>query len=95
MFATLVPLFAQAPLEKTAPAGPLHWYPESFAMAILSTLTFGCVGVVLAIVAFKVFDWITPGNLAEEILQKQNIAAAIVVGAFLVGICIIVAAAIM
>jgi uncharacterized membrane protein YjfL (UPF0719 family) len=49
---------------------------------------------VLAIVGFKLFDKVTPGKLDEEILQKQNMAAAILAGAFILGICIIVAAAV-
>ncbi len=68
--------------------------PQTFGMAILSTLVFGAIGVVLAIVGFKLFDKLTPGKLDEEILQKQNIAAAILAGSFVLGICIIVAAAI-
>ncbi|MSQ93521.1 MAG: DUF350 domain-containing protein [Gemmataceae bacterium] len=65
-----------------------------FGMAVLSALVFGVVGVILAILGFKLFDKLTPGKLDEEILQKQNIAAAILAGAFVLGICIIVAAAI-
>jgi uncharacterized membrane protein YjfL (UPF0719 family) len=66
----------------------------SFGMAIVSTLVFGAIGIVLAIIGFKILDMLTPGKLDEEILQKQNIAAAVLAGAFVLGICIIVAAAI-
>jgi uncharacterized membrane protein YjfL (UPF0719 family) len=69
----------------------VHWYPDTFVMAIVSAVVFGLVGIVLALFGFKLFDWLTPGNLAEEILQKQNLAAAILAGAFILGICIIVA----
>lgn len=68
--------------------------PVAFGMAVLATLVFGVVGIVLAIVGFKVLDLLTPGKLDEEILQKQNVAAAILAGAFVLGICIIVAAAV-
>lgn len=63
-------------------------------MAVLSTVVFGTIGIILAIVGFKLFDKLTPGKLDEEILQKQNIAAAILAAAFILGICIIVAAAV-
>jgi putative membrane protein len=66
----------------------------NFGMAIASTVVFGGIGIALAIVGFKLFDKLTPGNMDEEILQKQNIAAAILAGAFVFGICIIIAAAI-
>ena len=72
----------------------VHWVPESFEMAIVATLAFGGVGIVLALVGFKLFDWLTPGNLQQEIFQKQNVAAAILGAAVIIGICIVVAAAV-
>jgi uncharacterized membrane protein YjfL (UPF0719 family) len=86
MFGSRFLLFAQQ--------STLYSDPYSFGMAVLSTLIFGAIGIVLAIFAFKLFDKLTPGKLDEEILQKQNIAAAILAGAFILGVCIIVAAAI-
>ena len=85
MFSTASFLFAQQP------AGPDLL---AFGMAVLSALTFGILGIALAIVGFKLFDKFTPGKLDEEILHKQNIAAAILAAAVILGICIIIAAAI-
>ncbi len=73
---------------------PVHWVPETFEMAVASTLVFGSIGIVLAIVGFKLFDLLTPGKLDVEILEKQNIAASILGGSIILGICIVVAAAI-
>jgi len=87
--AAFLAVFAQTP-PHNAP-----WHAESFEMAVVATLVFGVIGIVLAIVGFKVFDLVTPGNLQKEILEKQNIAAAIIAGAIIIGICIIVAAAIL
>ena len=70
------------------------WHPASMSEALLSVVAFGAIGLVLAIVGFKVFDWITPGNLGEEITTKQNIAASIMAGAVIIGISIILHAAI-
>jgi putative membrane protein len=70
------------------------WPPNTLWEAALASTLFGLIGIVLAILGFKVFDWLTPGNLQEEILKKNNTAAAILGGAFIVGICIVVAAAI-
>lgn len=39
------------------------------------------------------FDKFTPGDLHREIIENKNVAAAIVGGAVIVGVCIIVAAA--
>ena len=52
------------------------------------------VGLGLAIVGYKLFDRCTPGDLHEEILKNRNTAAAIVGAAVILGVCLIVAAAI-
>ena len=63
-----------------ATAHPQAFSPEAgFALGwnVLSTLTFGLIGIILAIIGFKLFDFLTPGNLEDEIIKKQNLAAAI------------------
>lgn len=76
-------------------AGPLRaegpWAPETFEMSIASTAAFSGMGIVLAIVGFKLFDLVTPGKLDQEICEKQNVAAGILGGAVVLGICIIIA----
>ena len=42
-----------------------------------STVVFGFVGIVMTILGFKMFDALIKFNLAEEICEKQNIAAAL------------------
>ena len=73
---------------------PQPWIWDTFAWSILSTITFGLIGIALAILGFKLFDYLTPGKLEEEIVQKQNIAAAILGGAIVLGICLIVSRAV-
>ena len=72
---------------------PQHWRPESFGMAVLSVIVFTGVGIVMSLLGFKIWDRITPGNLEEEICRKQNVAAAILGAAIILGTSIIVAAA--
>ncbi len=72
---------------------PVHWRPDSFGMALFSVVVFTLVGIVMAIVGFKIWDRLTPGNLEEEICRKQNIAAAILGAAIILGTCLVVAAA--
>lgn len=86
MFAVASHLFAQQSQQPT----PVWTDPYTFGMGVLSTIVFGIVGIALAIVGFKLFDMLTPGNLETEIVQKQNIAAAILGGAIIIGICLIV-----
>lgn len=69
----------------------LEWLkPDAFFGSILYAL----VGVVVFWVSFVVIDKITPYRLWEEIVEKQNVALAIVVGAMALGVSIIVAAAV-
>lgn len=61
---------------------------------LAGSLIYSLIGLILFGVAFFIFDRITPGKLWQEILEKQNNAAAIVVGALIIGISIIVGLAI-
>lgn len=67
------------------------WQPTTLLWAIISTLIFGLLGIVMAILGFKLFDALTPFQLEREICEKQNIAVAILCGAMVLGICIIIA----
>lgn len=62
--------------------------------AMLSTLIFAGIGILVFVVGFFILDLLTPGKLWEEINQKQNRAVAQFAGAVAIGLAIIVAAAI-
>lgn len=64
------------------------------ASAVLGSILFALLGVVVFWLAFLFIDKITPYSLWEELIEKQNVALGIVVGAMSLGISIIVAAAI-
>ena len=61
---------------------------------LLNTLLYACIGIVVFVVGFVVFDLLTPGKLWQEIREKQNVAVAIFAGFISLGFAIIVAAAI-
>lgn len=61
---------------------------------MLGSLIFALMGVIIFWVSFIIIDKLTPYNLWEEIVEKQNRALGMVVAAMSLGICIIVAAAI-
>ena len=61
---------------------------------LLGSIVFAIAGVLIFWISFLVIDKLTPYNLWEEIVEKQNRALALVVAAMSLGICIIVAAAI-
>lgn len=62
--------------------------------AVLSTLLYSVIGIVVFVIGFVILDMLTPGKLWQEIEQKQNVAVAIFAGAVAIGLAIIVAAAI-
>ena len=69
----------------------LEWLKAS---AFFGSILYAFVGVIMFLLTFVVVDKITPYNLWEEIVEKQNVALSIVVGALALGISIIVAAAV-
>jgi putative membrane protein len=71
-----------------------HWNFEVMANSLLAAAVFGLLGIALLAVGFKVFEWITPKLNVEEELSKGNVAVAIVVGAAILGVAVIVVRAI-
>ena len=69
------------------------WHAQSLGQAIGYMMLFAAVGILTAILGYKLFDKCTPGDLHKEITENKNVAAAIVGGAVILGVCIIIAAA--
>lgn len=85
----LLPLLASASETATAPGLSIPGLGRSIGYMML----FSLLGILAAIAGYKLFDKCTPGDMHHEILQNRNVAAAIVAGAVILGVCIIVAAA--
>ena len=60
----------------------------------LAAVLFAVIGVVLFILAFILFDRITPGSLWKEIIEDQNTALGVLMGAVAIALAIIIAAAV-
>jgi uncharacterized membrane protein YjfL (UPF0719 family) len=58
------------------------------------SLLYALLGVLVFWVCFVVIDKLTPYRLWDEIVEKQNVALAIVVGAMCIAIGLIVASAV-
>ena len=83
MMTQITPLLAQAG----------EWHAKNVGEALLYTAVFGVVGIILVFIGFKLFDKaITKINLEAEI-AKGNVAAAILSGAAIIALAIIIAAA--
>ena len=61
---------------------------------ILSSILFAGIGIAILVGAFWVIDRATPYHLWQEINEKQNVALAILIGAAMIGISLIISAAI-
>ncbi len=61
---------------------------------LLSTLIYAIIGMVVFGLAFALFNKLMPFSVRKEIEEDQNTALGIVIGAFLIGLSIIIAAAI-
>jgi putative membrane protein len=65
--------------------------PENFFVNLIASLSFGLVGIVLLLLGYWAFDWITPRIDVQKELSEKNMAVGIVVAALLLGIALIAA----
>lgn len=66
--------------------------PDTFWPGFVGSIVFGFLGLILAVLGFKVFDWITPRiDIQRELAEKQNVAVAIVCAAIILGVSYVVA----
>lgn len=61
---------------------------------IIASIVYSVIGIVILGLCFWIFEKITPENIWKEIIEKQNIAIAIVSAAFMIAMAIIIASAI-
>ena len=62
---------------------------------LLAAVVFSIVGVAVLTISFKVMTKLSPFSIKKEIEEDQNVALAIIMGAVIIGLSIIIAAAIM
>ncbi|KIO53931.1 DUF350 domain-containing protein [Flavobacterium hibernum] len=66
----------------------IHFQP------IVNSIIFSLLGIVILIVGYFIIEKLTPENTWKEVTEKNNIAVAIVLAAFIIGISMIISAAI-
>ncbi|MCA8982413.1 MAG: DUF350 domain-containing protein [Planctomycetaceae bacterium] len=62
---------------------------------LLAAVVFAAIGIIVLAVSFWVVEKMTPFSVMKEIEEDQNVAMAIVVAAVIIGMSIIIGAAIM
>jgi len=61
---------------------------------LLNSLVYSFLGVFVLVLSFFLIDRLTPGNLWQELLEKQNTAVAIIGAGMAIAIGVIIASAI-
>ena len=67
---------------------------EQVLRNVLVSVIFAILGFGLLFIGYSAFDKLTPTSLNRQIFEDRNMAAAVLAGAFVVGLAIVVAAAI-
>ena len=67
---------------------------DQLANLVVTTLVFALIGILLFALAFSIIVKISPFSTRKEIEDDQNIALAILIGSVIIGIALIVAAAV-
>ena len=56
---------------------------------LLAATLYGLLGILLIVIGFKFFDWMTPRiDVQRELAEHKNVAVAIVIAAIIVGVAL-------
>jgi len=64
--------------------------PDYFVGDLVATVAFGIVAMLLIILGYVTFDKLTPKLDFDELLNKGNMALAVVIGSFILGLCYVI-----
>jgi uncharacterized membrane protein YjfL (UPF0719 family) len=69
--------------------------PSALSWAgLFTSVVYGLVGLILLLIGYYSYELITPFSVKEELISHRNPAVGLVVAAFILGMAIIIAAAI-
>jgi uncharacterized membrane protein YjfL (UPF0719 family) len=61
---------------------------------LLASLAYSAIGILIFIAAYKLMERILPFDLDKELAEDQNTAVGVLIGSIMIGLAIIIAAAI-
>ena len=67
---------------------------SSHARPLVDSIVYSIVGTIVLGLSFYVIEKVLPFSMRKEIAEDQNVALGIILGAFVIGLSIIIAAAI-
>ena len=62
--------------------------------SLFTSVVYGLVGLILLLIGYYIYELITPLSVKDELISHRNPAVGMVVAAFILGMAIIIAAAI-
>ena len=62
--------------------------------SLFTSVVYGLVGLILLLIGYYIYELITPFSVKDELVSHRNPAVGMVVAAFILGMAIIIAAAI-
>jgi len=65
----------------------------SLGHVICVAAVLGVTGIAILIIGYYIWELVTPYNLRRELQENKNVAVAVVAAAFILGMAIVVAAA--
>jgi putative membrane protein len=86
--------FAVAGEMPVPPMEPRIMPPALSWPSILTSVVYGLLGLILLLIGYYLYEIITPWSVKEELITHRNPAVGMVVAAFIVGMAIVIAAAI-
>ncbi len=61
---------------------------------LAASIVYSLMGIVILLICFVIIEKISPQNLWKEIIEKQNLALAVMAAAFMIAIAMIISSAI-
>jgi uncharacterized membrane protein YjfL (UPF0719 family) len=58
---------------------------------VVATVFYALLGLGLFILSYVIIDWLSPIDLHQEMAEKGNIAVAIVIGAIMISLALLIA----
>jgi putative membrane protein len=56
----------------------------------ITAIIYAFAGMALLLVGYRIFDWMTPTDLQEKVFKDGNVAVAVVVGFFMLGVAVVI-----
>ncbi len=61
---------------------------------VYASVIYSLIGIFILVISFVILEKVTPENIYKEIVQKGNIALAIIAASFIIAVAIIISSAI-